>query len=259
MSAASENPASEGPAAEGDQAPHDQTPHDRNHPSVDTVEAVVRRQMSAGLGGVRGMAEAGVPGLVFTIAWLVTKDLKVALIASAATAVLFLVARLVQRSTMQYVGNAIFGILIGFAVVRLTQSMGGSAEEQALAYFLPGILISIGYTVVVGGLCLIGWPIFGFFIGVASGDPLAWHQDKQIVRLCSRLTWLFLAPGAIGAAIQGPIWFLAWSGAIDRDWAILALGILRTAVGWALRIACYGTMIWLLARNHTPVERPQDA
>lgn len=229
--------------------------HDHNHPTVDTVEAVVRRQMSAGLGGVRGMLEAGVPGLVFTIAWLVVKDLKVALIASAATAAIFLAVRLVQRSSLQYVGNAIFGILIGFAVVRLAQSMGGTAEEQALAYFLPGILISIGYTVVVGGLCLIGWPIFGFFIGAASGDPLEWHQDKQIVKLCTRLTWLFLAPGAIGAAIQGPIWFLAWSGAIDRDWAILALGILRTGLGWALRIACYGTMIWLLARNHTPVQQ----
>lgn len=90
MSPTSETPAGDG---QGDE-------HDHNHPTVDTVEAVVRRQMSAGLGGVRGMLEAGVPGRVVTIAWLVVKDLKVALIASAATAAIFLAVRLVQRSSL---------------------------------------------------------------------------------------------------------------------------------------------------------------
>jgi type IV secretory pathway TrbD component len=42
---------------------------------------------------------------------------------------------------------------------------------------------------------------------------------------------------------------LGWSGAIDKDLAVLLLGILRTGLGWALRIACYGAMIWLLARS----------
>ena len=33
---------------------------------VDTVEALVRRQLAAALGGRRGMVEAAVPGIVFT-------------------------------------------------------------------------------------------------------------------------------------------------------------------------------------------------
>lgn len=229
---------------------------DHNHPSVDTVEALVRRRMAASLGGRRGMIEAGVPGLVFTILWLATKDLRTSLIASAAAAIAFLIVRLVQRSTMQYVGNAIFGVIIGWGVVRLAESMGGNAQEQALAYFLPGILISLAYTILMGFSCLVGWPLFGFLIGSVSGDPTAWHDDKQIVRLCTRLTWLFLAPGAVGVLIQGPIWLLGWQHVMDPDLAVLLLGVLRTGLGWVLRIGCYGAMIWLLARNHTPVEKP---
>lgn len=227
--------------------------------TVDTVEALVRRQMSQALGGRRGMLEAAVPGIAFTVLWLFTKDIGTALIAGAAVAAVALVIRLVQRSTLQYVGNAIFGILIGWGVTRIAASMGGSAQEQALVFFLPGILISLGYTIVMAFSCLAGWPFFGFLLGSVTGDPTAWHKDKQVVRLCSRLTWLFLAPGAFGVVIQGPIWLLGWYGAIDKDLAILLLGILRTGLGWMLRIACYGAMIWLLARNHTPLEPESEA
>ena len=38
--------------------------------SVESVEAVVRSQLSKALGGRRGMVEAAVPTLLFTITWL---------------------------------------------------------------------------------------------------------------------------------------------------------------------------------------------
>jgi len=219
-----------------------------------TVEALVRKQMSDSLGGRRGMLEAALPGVAFTVVWLVAKDITAALVAGAVVAGVALVVRLVQRSTLQYVANAIFGVLIGWAVTRFAASMGGTEEQQALFYFLPGILISTGYTVVMVVSCLVRWPFFGFLLGSVTGDPLAWHDNRQVVRLCSQLTWLFLAPGAFGVAIQGPIWVLAWTGAMDESLAVLLLGVLRTGLGWVLRIACYGAMIWLLARNHTPLE-----
>ena len=37
---------------------------------ADTVEAVVRQQLSKALGGRRGMAEAAVPTILFTVTWL---------------------------------------------------------------------------------------------------------------------------------------------------------------------------------------------
>ena len=91
-------------------------------------------------------------------------------------------------------------------------------------------------------------------LGSVTGDPLAWHEDKQVVKLCTRLTWVLLAPGAIGVTLQGPIWLLGWSGSIDADTAVLIIAILRLGLGWALRIASFLTVIWLLARNATPLD-----
>ena len=51
---------------------------------------------------------------------------------------MLLVVRLVQRSTVQFVVNALVGIGIGWLFVHLSARSGGSADDQALAYFLPG-------------------------------------------------------------------------------------------------------------------------
>ncbi len=67
--------------------------------TVDTVEAVVRAQLSKALGGKRGMVEAAVPTLVFTLLFLPTRDLRLAVGISVAVALVLLAVRLVQRST----------------------------------------------------------------------------------------------------------------------------------------------------------------
>jgi hypothetical protein len=221
---------------------------------VDTVEALVRHQLAAALGGKRGMLEAGVPGIVFTVVWLTTDQLRASLVASLVVAGVALAVRLAQRSTPQYVVNAVVGIGIGWIFVRWAESAGATADEQKLAFFLPGILLSLGYTVVLGGSCLIGWPVMGFMLGAATEDPVGWHQNKQVVRLCSRLTWVLLLPGAIGVLLQGPVWLLGSNGVISTNQAVVLILILRTGLGWALRVGSWAVMVWLLARNATPLE-----
>lgn len=224
-------------------------------PGIDSVEAMVRAQMTRALGGRRGMVEAGVPGALFTVLWLATKEVPVALTASVVVTAVLLAVRLVQRSTVQFVLNALVGIGIGYLFIRIAAASGGSESEQALAFFLPGILVSTGYTVVMAASCLTGWPFVGFLLGSVTGDPTAWHADRQVVALCTRLTWLFLLPGAVGAGLQGPVWVAGWSGLIDIDLAVLALGVLRLGLGWPLRILSWSAMIWVLTRDRTPLEQ----
>ena len=154
----------------------------------------MRSQLSKALGGRRGMVEAAVPTILFTLIWLTVRDLRTALVVGVAAALVMLVVRLVQRSSVQFVVNALFGIGIGWLFVALAARGGASGDEQALAYFLPGILYNGGYAVVMAFTVLIGWPLVGFMVGSVTGDPTAWHEDKQIVRLCSRLTWLLVLP-----------------------------------------------------------------
>ncbi len=231
---------------------------DKSEASVETVEAVVRAQLSKALGGRRGMIEAAVPTVLFTVFWLTTKELTTALIVSVAAAVVLLVARIVQRSTVQFVVNALVGIGIGWLFVTMSARSGGSADDQALAYFLPGIIYNAGYSVVLAFTCIIGWPLVGFMVGSVTGDPTAWRKDRQVVRLCSQLTWVLVAPCILRVVSQAPIWFAGKSGAMDPDAAVAILGVLKIAMGWPLQLAALAFMVALLARNHTPVQ-PEPA
>ena len=222
-------------------------------PSVETVEGVVRAQLSRALGGRRGMIEAAVPTIIFTVFWLTTRELPVALLVSVGAAVLLLLVRIVQRSTPQFVVNALFGIGIGYLFVRIAASRGGSEDEQALAYFLPGILYNSGYAVVLSLTCLIGWPLVGFMVGSVTGDPTGWHADRQVVKLCTILTWLLALPCVLRVAGQAPIWLAGNSGAMDTDTAIAILGVLKIGLGWPLQLAALAAMVWVLGRDRTPV------
>ena len=223
-------------------------------PSLDTVEAVVRSQLAKALGGRRGMVEAAVPTLLFTVVWLTVKDLRTALVVSVAAALVALVARLVQRSTVQFVVNALVGIGIGWLFVTMSARSGGSEDDQALAYFLPGILYNTGYTVLLAFTCLVGWPLVGFMVGSVTGDPTAWHDDRQVRRLCTTLTWVLVAPCLLRVVAQAPLWLAAKSGSLEVDTAVAALGVLKIVMGWPLQLAALGLMVALLARDRTPVQ-----
>jgi hypothetical protein len=227
---------------------------ERKPATTETVEEVVRRQLSVALGGRRGILEAAVPTIVFTVLWLTTRELRLALAVSVASALLLLAIRLVQRSSIQFVMNALFGIGIGWVFVTIAARRGGSEDEQALAYFLPGLLYNGGYFVLMAFTCLIGWPLVGFMVGSVTGDPTAWHADRQVVRLCARLTWLLALPCLLRVAVQGPIWLAGQYDAMDADAAIAALGVLKIALGWPLQLAALAAMLWLLGRNRTPVD-----
>ena len=229
-------------------------PQETHAPSVDTVEAVVRRQLSTALGGRRGMVEAAVPTIMFTALWLATKELYLALYVSLAAAAALLLVRLVQRSTVQFCVNALLGIGIGWFFVQRSAAAGGSADDQALAYFLPGIIYNGGYAVVLAFTCLIGWPIVGFMVGSVTGDATAWHSNRQVVRLCTALTWMLALPCVLRVAVQAPLWLAAKAGSVEADTAVALLGVLKIGLGWPLQLATLAGMVWLLARNHTPLE-----
>ena len=226
-----------------------------HHVGTDTVEAVLRAQLSRALGGRRGMVEAALPTITFTFTFVGTKELPLAIGLSVTVALVLLGLRLVQRSSVQYVANALVGIAVGCVFVWLGGRNGGDESQQALAYFLPGIIYNTGYAAVMVLSVLLRWPVVGLLVGGVADDPVAWRHDPQVVRLCSQLTWVLVVPCLLRMAVQGPL-YLGGRGAEDADPYVTALGIAKVAMGWPLQVAALAVMVWLLTRNRTPVVRP---
>jgi hypothetical protein len=221
--------------------------------SAATVEEVVRGQLAKALGGRRGMLEAAVPTALFTVGFLTTHQLKLSVLVAVSCAVALLVVRVTQRGSTQFVLNSLFGIGIGAFFAWRAARGGGDANDQALAYFLPGILYNLVYSVVMVFTIVIRWPVVGFMVGSVTGDPTAWHHDRGTVKLCSRLTWLLVLPCAIRVVVQAPVYLAGRNDWWDQDSAVATLGVAKLVMGWPLQVAALAAMVWLLSRNKTPV------
>jgi hypothetical protein len=204
------------------------------------------------------MLEAATPTAAFTVTFISTRDLQLALVVSISAAVLLLLLRVMQRSTVQFVVNSLVGIGIGALFAWRSAQSGGSANDNALAYFLPGLIYNAVYAAVMAFSIAVRWPIVGFMVGSVSGDPTAWHQDRQVVRLCRNLTWMLVLPCVLRLLVQAPL-YVAGRNADDAGALIAALGVTKIAMGWPLQLAALAGMVWLLARNRTPVEEPDAA
>ena len=215
-----------------------------NAAAYDTVEQLVRARLSAALGGRRGMLEGAVPTVGFTVCWITTHDLPLALGLGAGLAVLLLVVRVVQRQTPQFVLNSLFGI----GIASLFALRSGEAQDA----FLPGIIYNAVYAVILTGTVIVRWPLVGFLIGSVTGDPTSWHRDPALVRLCSRLTLLLALPCVLRVIVQYPLWL---GGEDMVGW----LGTAKIALGWPLQVAALAAMLWVLGRNQTPIDRSGPA
>lgn len=215
----------------------------------DTVEALVRSQLSKALGGKRGMVEAAVPTLTFTLGYVITTELGQSITAAVVVALLLGAIRLVQRSSPQFVITSLFGI----GIAALFAMRSGNAADA----FLPGIIYNAVYAVVLSLTVLIRWPAIGLMIGPFIGDKedfTSWRSNPAVVTLASRLTWLLVLPCVIRVLVQYPLWLA------DRyEWAdtFALLGLSKVAMGWPLQVAAFAGMVWVLARGRTPLDRGQ--
>lgn len=208
-------------------------------PQFRYVEEFVRYQLGQSLGGVRGMLESAVPFVAFTVAWVLRRELAVALVAALASALVMAAVRLLQRQSVKYVAQAV----IPTAIAALVATRTGRAQD----IFLPGILYN-GVLAVLSVLTIaIRRPLVGFLIGAAINDPTGWIRDRGLVRMTSKLTAVLAVPYAARFVIQLPL-FLAGEA------MIVWLGVAKVALGWPLLVAALTVMGLMLSRGRTPIE-----
>ena len=177
------------------------------------------------MGGRHGIAESGLPALVFVIAYTVSgNDLTVAIWSAVALGVAATVVRLVRRETLQFA----FAGLAGVALAAFVAGRTGRAED----FFLPGLLLNAGYAAAYAISIVVRWPLIGVIVGALLGEGTAWRKNRDEVRLYSKASWIWVGVFLSRLAVQLPL-YLAGS--------LVALGIARTAMG----IPVFALGVWL--------------
>ena len=95
----------------------------------------------AAIGGVRGVVESMLPGLLFVVLFICTSDLRMTVIASAALAVVQVVVRLIQR-------QSVMGALGGLVAVGICLFWAWKSGE-ARNYYMYGFITNAAYIVLL--------------------------------------------------------------------------------------------------------------
>ena len=196
------------------------------------------------LGGVRGLVETIVPGLLFVIAFAVGQTLSLATSESLATAlsvslgsaVIFVAIRLLQRGPSRAAIAGLLGAAASAAIALLT----GNPSDN----FLPGIIINAVYGVAMLVSVLLRWPLIGMVVGVLMSDGVHWRSDPRRYRAMVWLTLLWAGLFAIRLAVEVPLYLAGPAG-------IVALGLAKLVLGTPL-YALFVVFTWLIARGVFP-------
>jgi hypothetical protein len=177
------------------------------------------------MGGGHGIADSSLPGLAFVIAYTVSgQDLTVAIWAAVALGVVLLGLRLARRETLQF---AIAGF-VGVAIAAFIAQKTGKAEN----FFLPGLLLNLGYALAYLISIVVRWPLIGVFIGPLVGDGMEWRKDPRLVRVYTRASWIWVGLFVLRLAVQLPLY-------LAKD--LVALGVAKTAMGFPI----FAIAVWL--------------
>lgn len=226
-------------------------------------------QMAQQLGGWRGLIESGIPVGAFVLVnvvlgWITTKlattppmvrlaigdqiiaestdlrlGLKLAIGAAVIVALVIAGLRLARKQTVRFAVNGLFGIALGAYLA------WNSGQERD--FYLPGILITVGYVVLLLGSIFVGHPLVGWiWTVVANGGKGDWRADEKLKRTFTWLTGLWAIVFALKIAIQLPLYL--------NDYAT-ALGISRIALSYPPYALLLAVTIWAVRR----VRRDQPA
>jgi len=206
--------------------------------SAEEGQSINGQSLLLAMGGIRGLVEAVLPGLVFLVTYTLTQDLVPALIAPVVIGLIFTALRLQRKETLTQAIGGLAGIGMSAALVLLT----GKAED----FYVPGFYTNGIYAAVLLVSVLVRWPIIGLAVGFLMGDGVEWRKNAAKRRMLTVLTlcWAGLFVARLG--VQLPLYF---AGNVEL------LGIMRLTMG----VPLYAPLLvvsWLLVRA---VYRKADA
>ncbi|GHF54857.1 MULTISPECIES: DUF3159 domain-containing protein [Streptomyces] len=180
------------------------------------ARAATEAALFEAFGGVRGMVETTVPGLVFVAFYTVKRDIHLAAIAALGLSLVLGVARLVSRDTLKHAFSGVFGVAFG-AVFAM---MSGDAKN----FYLPGMLYTLGLAVAYIVTALAGFPLLGVILGPLFKENLSWRTRNPGRKTAyTKASWAWGLILLAKSAILFPLYW--WGDATQLGWVKVALGI----------------------------------
>ncbi|HWR85350.1 MAG TPA: DUF3159 domain-containing protein [Rhodoglobus sp.] len=192
----------------------------------------------AAMGGVRGLVESILPGLVFLVVYTITQQLLPSVLIPLGVAVLFVIARLVARTPWTSAAVGVLGVGISAGLALIT----GRAEDN----FVPGFIINAVFLVALLISLVVRWPLIGVIAALLTGEGPGWRADRAKVRVALIGTLLWVGLFTIRLGVEVPLYLAG------ETQALAALKLVLGVPFYALVL----WVTWLLVRTAYRREEP---
>ncbi|MFI6460099.1 DUF3159 domain-containing protein [Streptomyces sp. NPDC050538] len=184
--------------------------------SEQDVRAVTEAALFEAFGGLRGMIETVLPGLLFVSIFTVNKNLHWSAIAALAVALALVVVRLATRDTVKHAFSGVFGVAFGVVFAMMT----GNAKN----FYLPGMLYTLGLALAYIITTLAGVPLIGLILGPVFKENLSWRtRNPGRKKAYAKASWAWGLILLAKCAILFPLYW--WANTAQLGWVLVALKI----------------------------------
>ncbi|WP_129306110.1 DUF3159 domain-containing protein [Streptomyces sp. L2] len=194
----------------------DKPTEDTEETQPDDARAVTEAALFEAFGGVRGMVETVVPGLLFVAIFTIDKNLHVSAIAALIVSLVMVAVRLVRRDTVKHAFSGVFGVAFGVVFAMIT----GNAKN----FYLPGMLYTLGLALAYIVSAVAGVPLLGLMLGPVFKENLSWRTRNPGRKAAyTKASWAWGLILLAKSAILFPLYW--WADTTQLGWVLVALKI----------------------------------
>ncbi|WP_432114292.1 DUF3159 domain-containing protein [Streptomyces sp. S1] len=167
-------------------------------------------------GGLRGMVETVLPGLLFVTIFTINKDLKTSAIAALGVSLALVAVRLLRRDTVKHAFSGVFGVAFGVVFAMMT----GNAKD----FYLPGMLYTLGLALAYIVTAIAGVPLIGLILGPVFKENLSWRtRNPGRKKAYTKASWAWGLILLGKCAVLFPLYW--WADPTRFGWVSVALKI----------------------------------
>ncbi|WP_405793871.1 DUF3159 domain-containing protein [Streptomyces sp. NBC_01506] len=180
------------------------------------AKAVTEAALFEAFGGVRGLVETVVPGLLFVTIFTINKNLYASAIAALVVSLLLVAVRLIRRDTVKHAFSGVFGVAFGAVFAMMT--------DNAKDFYLPGMVYTLGLAVAYIATSVAGVPLIGLILGPVFKENLSWrtrNPGRKSAYTKASYAWGFILLAK--CAILFPLYW--WADTAQLGWVLVSLKI----------------------------------